>query len=114
MQATDPYSTLRDLLVETAPYTGEAFLKASVKAFAKPFGADFVFITELLAEPAQTVRMLAAWRDGGETNGWEFALAGSPCEVVYDLRPGGPWEGLRIGASVAIPEAVRRSFATTR
>jgi hypothetical protein len=63
------YTILRNLLTHTAPFTGEAFLKAAVKAFASQFNADFVFITQALDTPTDTVRMLAAWRDGKEING---------------------------------------------
>jgi diguanylate cyclase (GGDEF)-like protein len=114
MNSANAYTILRDLLAETAPYTGEAFLKASVKAFAKPFNADFVFITEALEEPADTVRMMAAWRDGGEVAGWEFALPGTPCELIYHEGPHDSWEGLRIGHGVAIPKEVRARFASTK
>lgn len=114
MNSTTAYRILHDLLAETGPYTGEAFLKASVKAFAKPFNADFVFITQTLASPRNTVRMLAAWRDGGEVAGWDFTLPGTPCELIYQDDSEQPWDALRIGNAVAIPEQVCRNFASTQ
>ena len=77
------YTILRNLLKDTAPFAGNAFLKASVKSFSRQFDADFVFITQAMETPADTVKMLAAWREGQEISGWEFSLPGTPCELLY-------------------------------
>ncbi|CAN5344626.1 hypothetical protein BH11PSE11_BH11PSE11_32950 [soil metagenome] len=108
------YAILRNLLTETAPYTGDAFLKAAVKSFARQFEADFVFITQLIDAPADTVRMLAAWRDGAEIAGWEFALPGTPCELIYQDEEHASWDGMRVGDTVALAENVCRQFASTK
>ncbi len=114
MAFISPYTILRNLLMETAHFTGEAFLKVSARAFAGQLNADFVFITQALDSPADTVRMLAAWRDGKEINGWEFALPGTPCELIYQDEPEDAWKGVQTGSAVAIAEQVCRRFAATR
>jgi len=106
------YTILRNLLTDTAPFTGEAFLKASVKSFGRQFDADFVFITQAIETPVDTVKMLAAWREGQEISGWEFALPGTPCELLYRNELPDTWDGMRIGSGVAIAENVRRAFAS--
>ena len=107
------YTILRNLLTDTAPFTGDAFLKASVKSFSRQFDADFVFITQAMETPPDTVKMLAAWREGQEISGWEFSLPGTPCELLYRNELPNNWEGMRIGSAVAIAENVCRAFVST-
>lgn len=94
MNPSSAYATLRDLLKATAPYSGEAFLKQACRAFASQFATDFVFITRLLEAPPNTVQMLAAWRDGKEIAGWDFALPDTPCALIYKEDLGTEWEAM--------------------
>lgn len=114
MDQFSPYVTLRELLKATAPFSGEAFLKKASSAFARQFAADFVFITRLLESPSNTVQMLAAWRDGVEAAGWEFALSDTPCELIYRQDLGDEWKAMRVGSAVGLAEDVCRRFASTR
>jgi diguanylate cyclase (GGDEF)-like protein len=108
------YTVLRNLLTDTAPFTGERFLKVSAKSFARQFSANFVFIAQALETPTDTVRMLAAWRGAREIDGWEFALPGTPCELIYRDELDRRWDGMRVGSMVAIADNVCDRFAATR
>ena len=66
----------------TAGCTGEDFFKALVRNFARALHVDFAFITECTNRPATRTRALAAWRGDGFTEGFEYALSGTPCEHV--------------------------------
>jgi two-component system cell cycle response regulator len=114
MNELNAYQIIRHLLQDTAVLTGEPFLRASAQSFATHFKADFVFITKALEAPPQHVRMLAAWRDGSEIEGWDFALPGTPCELIYRNDDPDNWEGMRSGSGVNISEDVCRIFASTR
>lgn len=114
MEQLNAYRILRDLLRDTAAHTGEAFLRAAVQSFADRFRADFAFITESLEAPVDTVRMLAASRDGKEIEGWQFALSGTPCELIYRDQTDTAWEKTRVGNKVAIAEDVCRRFSSTQ
>jgi diguanylate cyclase (GGDEF)-like protein len=112
MSELNGYTVLRNLLQNTALLTGEAFLKASAASFANQFNADFVFITQALERPTNQVRVLAAWCDGKEIEGWDFDLAGTPCDLIYQDKEN--WEGMRSGKAVAISEDVCRRFVSMR
>jgi diguanylate cyclase (GGDEF)-like protein len=106
------YTILRNLLTETAPYSGQAFLQAAARAFAQQFSADFVFITKAIDK--QKVQMLASWRDGKEISGWEFDLPGTPCDLIYRDEVSDSWASMRVGRMVAIADDVRHRFASTK
>jgi diguanylate cyclase (GGDEF)-like protein len=95
------YSILRNLLAKTAGLTGEAFLRAAVQAFAREFDARFVFIAQAVDVPATRVRMLAAFKDGGPADGWDFDLQGTPCEAIYQSSGRAEWApGTHMGTTV--------------
>ena len=66
----------------TAGCTGEDFFKALVRNFARAMHVDFAFITECANRPPTRTRTLASWRGDGFTDGFEYDLAGTPCERV--------------------------------
>lgn len=114
MDQSSAYAVLRDLLKATAATSGEAFLAQACRAFAHEFAADFVFITRLLEVPSDTVEMLAAWRDGKAIAGWEFALAGTPCALIYKHDEAKEWKTTRVGSAIGIADEVCRKFTSTR
>ena len=107
------YATLRTLLMHTAPYTGEAFLQAAVRALAEVLHADFAFITRLAEERDDRVDMLAAFRGRSHIEGWSFDLSGTPCDLVF-ATPAAPWHGARCGAAVTIADKVNQQFDSVR
>lgn len=107
------YATLRTLLMHTAPYTGEAFLHAAVRALAEVLHADFAFITRLAQERDDRVDMLAAFRGQSHIEGWSFDLSGTPCDLVFGA-PAAPWHGARCGAAVTIADKVNQQFDSVR
>lgn len=79
----DSYLVLKELLTMTSPFIGEEFFRKAAAAFGRVLAADWVFIARVLADKTQ-VRVLGAWKDGANMQGWDFALAGTPCSVIYD------------------------------
>lgn len=114
MDQFSAFVTLRELLKATAAFSGESFLRESSSAIARQLSADFVFITRLVEAPSDTVKMLAAWRDGVEVTGWEFALSDTPCELIYQQDLGEEWNTMRVGSAVGLAENVCNRFASTR
>lgn len=114
MKRISAFIALRELLKATAAFSGEAFLRKASSAISSQFSANFVFITRLVESPPHTAKILAAWRDGAEATGWEFALSGTPCELIYQQDLGDEWKAIRVGASVGLAEDVCRRFASTR
>jgi signal transduction histidine kinase/uncharacterized protein YhfF len=75
---------LRTLAAGTAGVVGDAFFRALVRHLAVAFGAEVAFIAEVADEAGERARVIASWRPGVELpEGYEFALAGTPCELVY-------------------------------
>lgn len=111
MTYSDPYTTLRALLIATAPHSGTTYLSKAAQALAEQLGADFVFISRLQEDRSNEVTILAATRDGIEIKGWDFSLAGTPCELIYqDEQVKNEWNEMRIGRKVSIAENVWRQF----
>ncbi|MDF2446076.1 MAG: putative diguanylate cyclase [Moraxellaceae bacterium] len=111
---TNEYTILRNLLKETANFTGGDFITAAVKAMAVELKTDFVFITKVIGNEQQTVEVLAAWRSGEAVAGWNFDLHGTPCDLIYQTDAGQPWTQMRIGQTVAIAKNVCQLFDATR
>jgi signal transduction histidine kinase len=78
-----PRDLLRYLAEGTAGVVGDAFLRSLVTHLAAAFNADAAFVAELV--PGGRARTLAAFADAGIAlpEGFEFALAGTPCEAAY-------------------------------
>jgi PAS domain S-box-containing protein len=89
--------TVLDAIAEgTAGAFGSDFFRAMVRHFARALEVDRAFITECADEPVTRVRTLAVWSaHGGDTDNFEYALAGTPCaEVVGEGRTCFHREGL--------------------
>jgi PAS domain S-box-containing protein len=85
---------LLDIARAVSPSSGGAFLQELVAQLARELSADTVFAAELVAPRNERVRALAVWRDGAPAESFEYALAGSPCEHVFEragsvVHPGG-------------------------
>lgn len=111
---TTEYTILRNLLKETANFTGKEFIMAAVKAMAVELKSDFVFITKVIGSEHHTVEVLAAWRGGEAVAGWNFDLHGTPCDLIYRNDSGQPWTQMRIGKTVALAKNVCQLFQATR
>jgi len=74
---------LRYLAEGTAGVVGDAFLRSLVTHLAAAFGADTAFVAELVDDGRACT--LAAYTTPGIhlSEGFEFALTGTPCEVAY-------------------------------
>jgi signal transduction histidine kinase/uncharacterized protein YhfF len=91
---------LRTLAEATAGVAGEAFLRSLVTHLAACFGADCAFVAELVTPERARTLASAAPPEIHLPEGFEFDLAGTPCELAY--RDGSvvcPW-----GAQRRFPE----------
>jgi PAS domain S-box-containing protein len=77
-------SVLRELVEGTSGAWGEALFRAMVRHFAHALEVPFAFVTECTEHPARRVRTLAAWKDRGFVDNFEYDVAGTPCEAVVD------------------------------
>jgi len=67
----------------TAGASGEHFFHAMVQHFARALEVERAFITECADAPVTRVRTLAVWSArSGQTDNFEYALAGTPCAAV--------------------------------
>ncbi len=78
------FATLRDLLRRTAGKTGQPFIDAAAQSLADVLGAEFVFITRAVDHPTTRVQMLATYLNAQRVEPWQFDLAGTPCEAIYE------------------------------
>lgn len=110
----DAYAILKELLQVTSPFIRERFLEHCVEALARLLQADFVFISRALDVPTSQVRVLAAWENGQEKEGWNFQLAGTPCDLVYDASRA-PLVGAHLldKGHILISNEVRGKFPAT-
>jgi len=90
---------LRSIVVATAATTGEEFFAALVAQLAAALGVRHALAGELVEPDYNRVRTLAVWADGRPGDGFEYDLAGSPCERLV----GG-------GGLVAYPDGLRERF----
>jgi signal transduction histidine kinase len=91
---------LRTIAEATAGVAGEAFLRSLVTHLAAFFGAECAFVAELVTPERARTLASAAPPDIHLPEGFEFDLAGTPCELAY--RDGAivcPW-----GAQRRFPE----------
>lgn len=70
----------------TAGTEGPRFFAAMVQHFARALEVDSAFITECADDPPTRVRTLAYWSAGSPGHGFEYELAGTPCEAVIRGR----------------------------
>src|SRR3954451_13347406 len=91
---------LRTIAEATAGVAGEAFLRLLATHLAAFFGAECAFVAELVTPERARTLASAAPPDLHLPEGFEFDLAGTPCELAY--RDGAivcPW-----GAQRRFPE----------
>src|SRR3954451_20824851 len=91
---------LRTIAEATAGVAGEAFLRLLATHLAAFFGAECAFVAELVTPERARTLASAAPPDIHLPEGFEFDLAGTPCELAY--RDGAivcPW-----GAQRRFPE----------
>jgi signal transduction histidine kinase/uncharacterized protein YhfF len=87
---------LRTIAEATAGVAGEAFLRSLVTHLAAFLGAECAFVAELVTPERARTLASAAPPEIHLPEGFEFDLAGTPCEVAY--RDGAivcPWGALR-------------------
>ena len=72
---------LRSILEGTATETGERFFQALVKNLSIALGTEGAWVTEYIEE-SNKLRALAFWLGGQWVHGYEYDIAGSPCERV--------------------------------
>jgi signal transduction histidine kinase/uncharacterized protein YhfF len=85
--ARDQRDLLRTIAEGTAGTVGAPFLRSLSRCLAAAFAADVAYVAELLDEPPTLARILACW-PGGDVlpEGYEYALAQTPCEAIADQR----------------------------
>lgn len=83
LHALDEDTALRTILEGTANETGERFFTALVENLAKALNTHGAWVTEYIEE-TRRLRGLAFWMDGKWVQGYEVAIAGTPCEKVID------------------------------
>jgi PAS domain S-box-containing protein len=79
----DEDTALRTILEGTAKETGERFFAALVQNLARALNTHGAWVTEYL-EDRRRLRALAFWMDGQWVQGYEFDIAGTPCEKVIE------------------------------
>ncbi|MBI4527364.1 MAG: sigma 54-interacting transcriptional regulator [Deltaproteobacteria bacterium] len=79
----DEEAALRTILEGTAKETGERFFAALVQNLARALKTHGAWVTEYI-EDRRRLRALAFWMDGQWISGYEFDIAGTPCEKVIE------------------------------
>ena len=79
----DVDAALRTIVEGTATETGGRFFAALVKKLAEVLGTHSAWVTEY-TEDCQRLRALAFWQDGELLEGFEYEVAGTPCERVIE------------------------------
>lgn len=74
---------LRSIIEGTAAHTGKKFFRQLVKHLALALNTKAAWVTEHL-ESEQRLRALAFWMDGNFVESYEYAIKGTPCEVVLE------------------------------
>src|SRR3954447_22615909 len=73
---------LRTVAEGTAGVVGEAFFRSLVRQVATVLGADVAFAAEFPEGSPGRARVLAAWPVGVLAEGFEYELAGKPCQRI--------------------------------
>lgn len=106
---------LQSFFEATAPSIGDDFFRALVRHLATTLEVRQAFISEVTENP-HTARTLAMWFDGKFIDNFEYALPGTPCELVLKgeiIQIGGGFRkqypddkgflGMRIESYLGIP-----------
>jgi PAS domain S-box-containing protein len=86
---TDRFQRERDgelLLRSVGPLTGEAYFVALVTALMRILQVRYVLLAEAVYQPAERVRSLAYIANGSLLPQFEYDLADTTCEAVYENR----------------------------
>lgn len=81
LRGLDEDAALRSILEGTATETGERFFHALVKNLSVALGTEGAWVTEYIEE-SRRLRALAFWLGGQWVHGYEYDIAGTPCERV--------------------------------
>jgi PAS domain S-box-containing protein len=73
--------TLRAIAEGTATDTGGKFFQSLVKNLAAALGVEYAFVSEFCVDRTK-VRTLAFWAGDHFKDDFEYAIAGTPCEIV--------------------------------
>lgn len=79
------HEALRSIIKGTAAHTGEEFFRQLVKHLALALNTQAAWITEILRKE-QRLRAIAFWMDGSFVKEYEYAIEGTPCEVVLEKK----------------------------
>ena len=82
----DKERALQELAAGTAGTTGEDFFQLLVRHLASALGTSSAFIGELTDTPEPSIRTVAAWLKGRDSDNFQYTLAGSPCEKVVGQK----------------------------
>jgi two-component system, NtrC family, sensor kinase len=74
---------LRFIVEGTVAKTGADFYHACVRSLADIFQVQYAFVTELVDDSCQQSRMLSLWTGQSFVEPYEFDLAGTPCQLVF-------------------------------
>jgi PAS domain S-box-containing protein len=86
LSGIDETAALRTILEGTATEVGERFFPALVQNLARALNSRAALVTEYVEECGR-LRALAFWVDGHWNHGYEYDVAGTPCEpVVKEAR----------------------------
>jgi PAS domain S-box-containing protein len=86
LRGFDEEAALRAILEGTATETGERFFSVLVENVAKALNTQGAWVTEYLKE-SRRLRSLAFWWGGQWVHGYEYPIAGTPCEpVIHEAR----------------------------
>jgi signal transduction histidine kinase len=76
-------STLMAIAQGTASETGDAFFRSLVKHLALTLGVRYAFVARFVANKTR-LRTLALWAGDDFAENMEYAMVGTPCEVVLE------------------------------
>ncbi|MBD2330051.1 GAF domain-containing protein [Alkalinema sp. FACHB-956] len=76
--------TLKNIVAGTASVTGEAFFPALVETLATALNVRHAFVSERVGDRGDQLRILAFWPDDRMVSNQDYAIAGTPCQVVVD------------------------------
>jgi PAS domain S-box-containing protein len=82
LREADEEAVLREILEGTAEETGERFFDALVENLAKALGTYGAWVTTWHGQ--KRLRAVAFWLGGRFVENYEYDLAGTPCEPVFE------------------------------
>ncbi|WP_236674048.1 PAS domain-containing protein [Paraburkholderia hospita] len=77
---------LQHIVEGTSGTCGEDFFRTLVRHFAGALDVSCAFVTECNGWPPKSVHTLAFWFQDSFRENFEFELAGTPCEAVFNLK----------------------------